>query len=30
LPRILEGGLDELIDALATSDQAKQLEKQLA
>ncbi len=30
LPRILEGGLDELIDALATSDQTKQLEKQLA
>ncbi|MBA7639032.1 Peptide chain release factor 1 [subsurface metagenome] len=30
LPRILEGELDELIDALATSDQAKQLEKQLA
>jgi len=30
LSRILEGGLDELIDALATSDQAKQLEKQLA
>jgi len=30
LPRILAGELDELIDALATSDQAKQLEKQLA
>jgi peptide chain release factor 1 len=30
LPRIMEGELDELIDALATSDQAKQLEKQLA
>ena len=30
LPRILEGGLDELIDALGTNDQAKQLEKQLA
>jgi len=30
LPQILEGGLDELIDALATRDQAKQLEKQLA
>jgi len=30
LPRILEGALDELIDALATSDQAKQLEEQLA
>jgi len=29
LPRILEGELDELIDALATSDQAKQLEEQL-
>ena len=27
LPRILEGDLDELIDALATSDQAKQLEE---
>ncbi len=30
LPRIMEGDLDELIDALAASDQAKQLEKQLA
>ena len=30
LPRILDGDLDELIDALATSDQAKQLEGQLA
>ena len=30
LPRILEGELDELIDTLATSDQAKRLEKQLA
>jgi len=30
LPRIMEGELDELIDALATSDQAKHLEKQLA
>ena len=30
LPRILEGELDELVDALATSDQAEQLEKQLA
>ncbi|HEY82175.1 MAG TPA: peptide chain release factor 1 [Dehalococcoidia bacterium] len=30
LPRILEGELDELIDALATSYQAKQLEEQLA
>ncbi len=30
LPRILSGELDELIDALSTSDQAKQLEKQLA
>lgn len=30
LPRILEGELDELIDALATSDQAKRMERQLA
>jgi len=30
LPRILDGGLGELIDALATTDQAKQLERQLA
>jgi len=30
LPRILEGELDQLIDTLATSDQAKQLEEQLA
>ncbi len=30
LPRILGGELGELIDALATSDQAKQLEGQLA
>jgi peptide chain release factor 1 len=30
LPRILNGELGELIDALATSDQAKQLEGQLA
>ncbi|GAG00070.1 unnamed protein product, partial [marine sediment metagenome] len=30
LPRILEGELDELIDALATNDQVKQLEGQLA
>ena len=30
LPRILEGELDELIDTLATSDQAKQLKEQLA
>ncbi|MFQ5997090.1 MAG: peptide chain release factor 1 [Dehalococcoidales bacterium] len=30
LPRILEGELDELVDALATSYQAKQLEEQLA
>ena len=30
LPQIMEGDLDELIDALATSDQAKQLEEQLA
>ncbi|MDD5126574.1 MAG: peptide chain release factor 1 [Dehalococcoidales bacterium] len=29
LPRIMAGDLDELIDALATSDQAKQLEAQL-
>ncbi len=29
LPRILEGELDELIDALATSDQVKRLEEQL-
>ncbi len=29
LPRILEGELDELLDALATTDQAKQLEAQL-
>ncbi len=30
LPRILEGDLDQLIDALATDDQAKQLQGQLA
>jgi len=30
LPRILEGELDELVDALATSEQAKQLEEQIA
>ncbi len=30
LPRILDGELDELIDALATSDQSKRLERQLA
>jgi peptide chain release factor 1 len=30
LPRILEGELDELIDALATSIQARQLEEQVA
>lgn len=30
LPRILEGELDELIDALAIGDQAKRLEEQLA
>jgi peptide chain release factor 1 len=30
LPRILDGELDKLIDTLATSDQAKQLEEQLA
>jgi len=30
LPRILEGGLDELIDVLATNAQARKLEEQLA
>jgi len=30
LPQILEGELDELIDALATHDQARRLEEQLA
>ncbi len=30
LPRVMEGDLDEIIDTLATSDQAKQLEEQLA
>jgi len=30
LPRILEGELDELIDAVATTNQAKQLEEQMA
>ena len=30
LPRLLEGELDELVDALATNYQAKQLEEQLA
>ncbi len=30
LPRILEGELDELVDALATSSQARQLEEQIA
>ncbi len=30
LPRILEGDFDQLIDALATDDQAKQLQEQLA
>ncbi|MFC2066666.1 peptide chain release factor 1 [Chloroflexota bacterium] len=30
LPRILEGELDELIDTLATDDQAKQIEEQTA
>jgi len=30
LPRLMEGDLDELIDALATTEQAKQLEEQLA
>lgn len=30
LPRILEGELDELVDALAASDQMERLEKQLA
>ena len=29
LPRIMDGELDELIDTLATSEQAKQLEAQL-
>ncbi|MFC1971924.1 peptide chain release factor 1 [Chloroflexota bacterium] len=29
LPGVMEGNLDEMIDALATSEQAKQLEKQL-
>ena len=29
LPRIMEGELDELIDALATTEQAKQLEEQM-
>jgi len=29
LPQVMEGNLDEMIDALATSQQAKQLEKQL-
>ncbi|HEY33128.1 MAG TPA: peptide chain release factor 1 [Dehalococcoidia bacterium] len=30
LPRFMEGDLDQLIDALATDDQAKQLQEQLA
>jgi peptide chain release factor 1 len=30
LPRIMDGDLDKLIDALTTSEQAKQLEEQLA
>jgi len=30
LPRVMEGELDELIDALATTEQAKQLEEQMA
>ncbi len=30
LPRILDGDLDQLIDALATNDQAEQLQEQLA
>ncbi len=30
LPRVLEGNLDQLIDALATNDQAKQLQEQMA
>ena len=30
LPRILDGDLDKLIDTLSTSEQAKQLEEQLA
>jgi len=29
LPRILEGNFDQLIDSLATNDQAKQLQEQL-
>ena len=29
LPRILDGELDELVEALATSDQAEQLEERL-
>jgi peptide chain release factor 1 len=30
LDKIMEGDLDQLIDALATDDQAKQLQEQLA
>jgi len=30
LPRVMEGDLDELVDVLATNDQAKRLEEQLA
>ncbi|MEJ2047312.1 MAG: peptide chain release factor 1, partial [Dehalococcoidia bacterium] len=30
LPQVMEGELDRLIDTLATDEQAKQLEKQLA
>jgi peptide chain release factor 1 len=30
LPRIMQGELDQLIDALATDEQAKQLQEQLA
>jgi peptide chain release factor 1 len=30
LPRIMDGELDQLIDALATEDRAKQLQEQLA
>jgi peptide chain release factor 1 len=30
LPKIMDGALDELIDALATSEQARQLEEQVA
>jgi len=29
LPRIMDGEMDEMVDALATSDQARQLQEQL-